>query len=87
METNHWRCWYAARATGILRLMLKSWLLNLQKRKRPLELRTIMRAKNVYRSHVVSLSIVQHGTTEVRFHRLPAIAGEDIILPQGVWRV
>lgn len=48
------------------------------------ELRTLMRAKNVYRSHVVSLSIVQHGTTEVRFHRLPAIAGEDIILPQGV---
>lgn len=48
------------------------------------ELRTTMRAKNVYRSHVVSLTIDMQRSLNVRFHRLPHIARTDIILPQGV---
>src|SRR5947209_3038436 len=48
------------------------------------ELRTAMRANNVYRSHVVSLARGAHGTLDVQFHRLPAIDRENIILPQGV---
>src|SRR5579859_1155142 len=48
------------------------------------ELRTTMRAKNVYRSHVVSLLLDNRRSLVVCFHRLPSIAREDIILPQGV---
>ncbi len=48
------------------------------------ELRTAMRAHNVYRSHVISLARDNRGSLAVRFHRLPSIAREDIILPQGV---
>jgi AAA+ superfamily predicted ATPase len=48
------------------------------------ELRTTMRAKNVYRSHIVSLTMDNRRSLVVRFHRLPQIARADIILPQGV---
>ena len=48
------------------------------------ELRSTMRANNVYRSHVVSLSIGQHEALNVQFHRLPVMNREGIILPQGV---
>jgi ATP-dependent 26S proteasome regulatory subunit len=48
------------------------------------ELRTTMRANNVYRSHIVSLTQNNRAVLEVQFHRLPSIAREDIILPQGV---
>jgi hypothetical protein len=48
------------------------------------EVRTAMRANNVYRSHVVSLDRGEHDTLEVHFHRLPAIDRENIILPQGI---
>ena len=48
------------------------------------KLRTMMRANNVYRSHVVSLTISNRGALDVQFHRLPQIAREDIILPLGV---
>lgn len=49
------------------------------------ELRTSMRAHNVYRSHVVSLAPTGDlGTTQVRFHRLPAVTREDIVLPSSV---
>ncbi len=47
------------------------------------EIRTTMRAQNVYRSHVISLHSSRTGSIEVRFHRLPKIATEDIILPPG----
>jgi ATPase family associated with various cellular activities (AAA) len=47
-------------------------------------LRTIMRADNVYRSHVVSLAPGDYHSLEVRFHHLPTINRENIILPQGV---
>jgi ATPase family associated with various cellular activities (AAA) len=48
------------------------------------ELRATMRANNVYRSHVVSLTTNNRGALDVQFHRLPSIAREGIILPQGV---
>lgn len=48
------------------------------------ELRTTMRANNVYRSHVVSLAPGETHAIEVHFHRLPAINRENIILPKGV---
>jgi AAA+ superfamily predicted ATPase len=48
------------------------------------DLRTTMRAHNVYRSHIVSLSVSNRGTIDVQFHRLPNIEREDIILPRGV---
>jgi hypothetical protein len=46
-------------------------------------LRLIMRQRNVYRGHVISLGIEQGGMT-VQFHRLPAIPRDSIILPQGI---
>jgi SpoVK/Ycf46/Vps4 family AAA+-type ATPase len=48
------------------------------------ELRTAMRARNVYRGHALSLGMSQHGELAVDFHRLRPIAREDIILPAGV---
>lgn len=48
------------------------------------ELRTTMRANNVYRSHVVSLSVGNRGALNVRFHRLPQTTRDNIILPSGV---
>jgi len=48
------------------------------------ELRTTMRANNVYRSHIISLSANRTGSLDVHFHRLPAINRDNIILPQGV---
>lgn len=46
-------------------------------------LRTAMRKRNVYRGHVVSLS-VRDQTLHVGFHHLPRIARDQIILPKGV---
>jgi hypothetical protein len=46
-------------------------------------LRSAMRTRNVYRGHIVSLS-VSHNNLQVNFHRLPAISREQIILPAGV---
>jgi hypothetical protein len=48
------------------------------------ELRTTMRARNVYRSHVISLAGGGHSPIEVKFHRLTPITRNDIILPEGV---
>jgi len=42
------------------------------------DLRTTMRAHNVYRSHIVSLTMSNRGTIDVQFHRLPKIDREDI---------
>ncbi len=48
------------------------------------EIRTTMRVNNVYRSHVVSLTIDSRRALNVRFHRLPQTTRDDIILPAGV---
>lgn len=48
------------------------------------KLRANMRKRNVYRGHVVSLVCEEHGEIQVRFHRLPKINRDDIILPQGL---
>ncbi|HWQ13134.1 MAG TPA: ATP-binding protein [Roseiflexaceae bacterium] len=47
------------------------------------EIRRTMRARNVYRGHVISLE-PGHGDVAVKFHRLPPIAREQIVLPDGV---
>lgn len=46
-------------------------------------LRNSMRKRNVYRGHVVSLSVHEQNL-HVSFHRLPSIARDQIILPEGV---
>ena len=48
------------------------------------DLRTTMRKRNVYRGHVLSLVPTQFGGMEIKFHRLPEIAREKIILPDGL---
>jgi ATPase family associated with various cellular activities (AAA) len=48
------------------------------------ELRVLIRKRNVFRSRVLSLSIDQREGTKVQFHRLPAIAPDQIILPAGL---
>src|SRR5262249_51794106 len=45
-------------------------------------LRTAMRKRNVYRGHVLSLIDTRMGGFEIKFHRLPAISRENIILPE-----
>jgi len=48
------------------------------------DLRLLIRKRNVYRGRVVSLSSDRQGATNVQFHRLPAIARDQIILPEGL---
>ena len=48
------------------------------------ELRTAMRKRNVYRGHVLSLAQTRMGGQEVKFHPLPDIGRDDIILPKGL---
>lgn len=48
------------------------------------EIRSSMRRLNVYRGHVISLSADRMGELEVRFHRLPEIPRDGVILPSGV---
>lgn len=48
------------------------------------ELRSLMRSRNVYRGHVLSLSLDQMHSTRVNFHRLPEISRDGIILPKGL---
>jgi hypothetical protein len=47
-------------------------------------LRTAIRKRNVYRGHVISLAETAMGNMEIQFHRLPSVARENIILPQGL---
>jgi hypothetical protein len=47
-------------------------------------LRTAMRKRNVYRGHVLSLAETRMGAVEVRFHRLPNVPRENIVLPRGL---
>src|SRR5919197_845761 len=48
------------------------------------ELRTLMRKRNVYRGHVLSLGIDRFDSVQVQFHRLPRIERDSIILPEGL---
>ena len=48
------------------------------------DLRLSMRKQNVYRGRVLSLTSDRHEGTKVQFHRLPAIARDQIILPEGL---
>ena len=49
------------------------------------ELASAMRERNVYRGKVISLAPAQYGVQAlVRFHRLPVISSDDIVLPAGV---
>ena len=48
------------------------------------DLRTAMRKRNVYRGQVLSLAESRMGELEVKFHRLPSVSREDIILPEGL---
>jgi ATPase family associated with various cellular activities (AAA) len=48
------------------------------------ELRATMRARSVYRGRVISLAAEQFGPPSVRFHTLPAVARDDIVLADGV---
>jgi ATPase family associated with various cellular activities (AAA) len=48
------------------------------------ELRTLMRKRNVYRGHVISLSVDRYEGVQVHFHRLPKIERDRIILPEGL---
>ena len=47
-------------------------------------IRTAMRKRNVYRGHVLSLADTRMGGLEIKFHRLPNIGRENIILPNGL---
>jgi hypothetical protein len=49
------------------------------------ELRTAMRRRNVYRGQLLSLETEGHDRSiKVRFHRLPKIGREQIVLPAGL---
>lgn len=48
------------------------------------DLRAGMHERNVYRGHVVSLALERYGSMRVKFHALPTIAREDIVLADGV---
>src|SRR5262249_26844521 len=47
-------------------------------------LRITLRKNNVYRGHVLSLGQTQFHSLEIKFHHLPKIARENIILPEGL---
>ncbi len=48
------------------------------------ELRQAMRARNVYRGHVISIKQEGHHEPKIGFHRLPTIGRDGIILPEGL---
>jgi ATPase family associated with various cellular activities (AAA) len=47
-------------------------------------IRSGMRDRNVFRSRVLQISRSDQGEVQVRFHRLPTIARDQIILPTGL---
>jgi hypothetical protein len=47
-------------------------------------LRTALRKRNVYRGHVLSLTQDRMGSLQITFHKLPQIARNHIILPEGL---
>jgi hypothetical protein len=48
------------------------------------DIRAGMRERNVYRGHVVSLAVEHYGSLRIKFHTLPTIARQDIVLADGV---
>jgi hypothetical protein len=48
------------------------------------EIRRLTRERNVYRGHVISMSMDMYGRFDMRFHRLPGIERAQIILPADV---
>jgi hypothetical protein len=48
------------------------------------ELKAETRARNVYRGRVISLEQESFGSLKIKFHELPSVDRERIILPQGV---
>jgi hypothetical protein len=48
------------------------------------ELRAGMAERNVYRGRVISLLAHRYGPPSVRFHELPVVVREDIVLPDGL---
>jgi hypothetical protein len=48
------------------------------------DLRNAMRVRNIYRGHVVSLEPGRFDSLDVRFHHLPPVTRENIILPDGI---
>ena len=48
------------------------------------DIRARMRERNVYRGRVVSLGVERFGPIKVKFHELPAIQRDDIVLADGV---
>ncbi|GCE24665.1 cell division protein FtsH [Dictyobacter alpinus] len=47
------------------------------------ELRITMRRYNVYRNHVISIAMNNQRLLDVKFHHLPVITRDNIILPEG----
>jgi hypothetical protein len=47
-------------------------------------IRAAMRERSIYRGRVISLEPKDGGDVDIRFHRLPTIRREDIVLPDGV---
>jgi hypothetical protein len=48
------------------------------------EIRKAMRKRNVYRGHILSLAETRMGGMEIKFHKLPDVTRENIILPEGL---
>ncbi|MBK9144545.1 MAG: AAA family ATPase [Candidatus Melainabacteria bacterium] len=47
-------------------------------------IRTLLRQRNIYRGHVISVSQESMRGTSINFHRLPKVSRESIILPSGL---
>lgn len=48
------------------------------------DIRSTMRKRSVHRGRVISLDLTAHNAIEVKFHHLPTVRRESIILPQGL---
>ena len=48
------------------------------------ELRCAMRDRSVYRGRIISLEDARDGSVDVKFHRLPKVVRDGIILPEGI---
>jgi hypothetical protein len=48
------------------------------------QIRSAMRERSVYRERVISLEPKDNGELDVRFHRLPAVRRDGIVLPDGL---
>ena len=48
------------------------------------QIRTAMRKRNIYRGQILSLESTRMGGVEIKFHRLPRVIRDGIILPEGL---